>query len=64
MDERRRNVTHLVARGSDFVKSHQPRHEPAPRRHATEVAKTPADWMPWNYRETLALLEATDSKAT
>jgi hypothetical protein len=23
-------------------------------RHGTEVAEAPGDWMPWNYRETLA----------
>jgi transposase len=23
------------------------------QRHAQEVATTPAEWMPWNYRETL-----------
>ena len=25
------------------------------QRHAQELAAHPADWMPWNYRETLAL---------
>ena len=29
------------------------------QRHATELAATPADWMPWNYRDTLALLSAS-----
>jgi transposase len=24
------------------------------QRHARELANSPADWMPWNYRETLA----------
>jgi hypothetical protein len=24
------------------------------QRHAEELAKTPADWMPWNYRQTIA----------
>ena len=24
------------------------------QRHAAELAANPADWMPWNYRETLA----------
>jgi len=24
------------------------------RRHARELAAHPAEWMPWNYRETLA----------
>jgi hypothetical protein len=23
-------------------------------RHADELKKNPAEWMPWNYRETLA----------
>jgi hypothetical protein len=25
-------------------------------RHADELKKNPAEWMPWNYRETLARL--------
>jgi transposase len=24
------------------------------QRHATELAQTPSQWMPWNYRDTLA----------
>jgi hypothetical protein len=28
--------------------------------HPEEVAKAPADWMPWSYRDTLAALQATD----
>jgi hypothetical protein len=28
------------------------------QRHAEEVAKTPAEWMPWNYRATVAMLAA------
>ena len=24
------------------------------QRHAAELAASPAEWMPWNYRETLA----------
>jgi transposase len=28
------------------------------QRHAQELAANPADWMPWNYRETLALVPA------
>jgi len=26
------------------------------QRHAAELAPSPADWMPWNYRETMAKL--------
>jgi hypothetical protein len=26
------------------------------QRHATEAAQRPGEWMPWNYRETLAAL--------
>ena len=26
------------------------------QRHHEEVAANPADWMPWNYRDTLALV--------
>ena len=29
------------------------------QRHRGEVAKAPADWMPWNFRETLARLSAS-----
>ena len=29
------------------------------QRHAQEVAAKPACWMPWNYRDTLALVPAT-----
>ena len=31
------------------------------QRHAKEVAKNPAEWMPWNYRETLARLRRTSA---
>jgi len=31
-------------------------------RHAEELKKNPAEWMPWNYRETLARL-ATSTAA-
>jgi len=27
------------------------------QRHAGELAAKPAEWMPWNYRETLAHVE-------
>jgi hypothetical protein len=27
------------------------------QRHAQELVARPADWMPWNYRETLARVE-------
>jgi len=27
--------------------------------HATELAKTPVDWMPWNYRETLQRIDTS-----
>ncbi len=30
------------------------------QRHADEVADDPAEWMPWNYRETMARATATD----
>src|ERR1035437_8432285 len=33
------------------------------QRHARELTANPAEWMPWNYRETLARL-ATDRKST
>ena len=26
------------------------------QRHSEELQQTPSEWMPWNYRETLALL--------
>jgi hypothetical protein len=29
------------------------------QRHAAEVAANPASWLPWNYRDTLALVPAT-----
>lgn len=29
------------------------------QRHASEVAANPANWLPWNYRDTLALVPAT-----
>ena len=32
------------------------------QRHAEELAACPAEWMPWNYRETLARL-ATSAAA-
>ena len=28
------------------------------QRHAHNVAETPADWMPWNYRQTLSSLSS------
>ena len=28
------------------------------QRHAEELKRRPAEWMPWNYRETLACLAA------
>jgi len=34
------------------------------QRHAQEVAANPASWMPWNYRETLAIAPAPTSPAT
>jgi hypothetical protein len=27
-------------------------------RHSADIARTPADWMPWNYDETLARMES------
>jgi hypothetical protein len=30
-------------------------------RHHDEVKKSPADWLPWNYRETLAALKSRQS---
>lgn len=27
-------------------------------RHAVELKQTPSEWMPWNYRDTLAKLKA------
>jgi hypothetical protein len=33
------------------------------QRHAQEVAANPASWMPWNYRETLAVAPAATSPA-
>jgi transposase len=27
------------------------------QRHSEELAKNPKEWMPWNYRETLARLK-------
>ena len=30
------------------------------QRHAEEMAATPSEWMPWNYRATLAVLAAAD----
>ena len=29
------------------------------QRHAGELAQTPSAWMPWNYRETLARVDAS-----
>jgi transposase len=32
------------------------------QRHAGELARNPSEWMPWNYRETLArVVAAADS---
>ena len=31
------------------------------QRHAQELAANPAEWMPWNYRETLARAEYDES---
>jgi hypothetical protein len=31
------------------------------QRHAAELKKRPADWMPWNYRETLLQAAAVNS---
>jgi transposase len=31
------------------------------QRHARELAACPAEWMPWNYRETLARIGGPDS---
>ena len=28
------------------------------QRHVSELASAPQDWMPWNYRETLAAIAA------
>ena len=28
------------------------------QKHAAELARNPAEWMPWNYRETLARADA------
>ena len=33
-------------------------------RNANDVALSPADWMPWNYRQTLNQREATESLPT
>ena len=31
------------------------------QRHAAELTQTPSAWMPWNYRETLAQVDAAPS---
>jgi transposase len=28
------------------------------QKYSTEVAKSPGQWMPWNFKETMALFEA------
>ena len=33
------------------------------QRHAAELTQAPAAWMPWNYRETLAQVDASPSTA-
>lgn len=33
------------------------------QQHRRRVAKSPGDWLPWNYRQTLGLIEKTDSLA-
>jgi len=33
-------------------------------RHASEAASTPAAWMPWTYRETLASLASSPGTAS
>jgi hypothetical protein len=33
-------------------------------RHAQDVARRPAEWMPWNYRQTLATIDAPPPAAT
>ncbi len=32
-----------------------------PSRHAEELQRSPAEWMPWNYRETLARLATPEA---
>ena len=31
------------------------------QRHPEEIAQAPGDWMPWNYRDTLAALATSES---
>jgi hypothetical protein len=34
------------------------------QRHATQLTHTPSAWMPWNYREMLAQVDASPSIAS
>jgi transposase len=33
------------------------------QRHTEELAKNPAAWMPWNYRQTLAQADTSEHRA-